>query len=208
MIKGDLLALIAASLSHRPEAVAGGFLFCHTPHVGKFAYLGRVYDPVSLELARAWSANANNPENPYLSFLTQVANGLRIANISLHGLIEQIDRSVGPGAGQPISLDYGNLVGRPANLDDTDMVIGGMVGWSSKGAYVMDHKGAVRLVNDSNGGDVADEWPSLEAMLRAELSRLAELHDPEGRTLSTSTDLMHPNGRRWETEIEPGRLRH
>jgi hypothetical protein len=208
MTEDDLLALIATSLSHRPQPVAGGFLFCHTPHVAEFAYLGRVYDPVSTERARAWFIEAHDPGNPYRSFVTEVANGLRIANISLYGVIEQIDRSVGPAIGQPISLDHGNLIERPANLPDTDMVIGGIVGWSSRGAYVMGRDGAVRLVHYANGNDVADEWPTLEAMLRAELTRLAELHDPEGRELSTSTDLMHPNGRRWETEIEPGSVGH
>ena len=208
MTTADLLALIATSFSHRPQPVAGGVLFCHTPHVGELAYLGRVYDPVSTERARAWSARAHNQRNPYVSFVTAVANGLRIANIDLYGVIEQIDRSIGPGIGQPISLDYGNLVERPANLHDTDMVIGAIVGWSSRGAYVMTHEGAVRLVHYSNGGDVADEWPNLEAMLRAELTRVAELHDPEGRELCPSADLMHPNGRRWETKSEPGSVRH
>lgn len=208
MTRDDLLALITTSFSHRPQRVADGFLFCHTPQVAEFAYLGRVYDPVSSKSARAWATRARNQENPYLSFLTEVANGVRIANISLYGVIEQIDRSVGPGVGQPISLDYGNVVERPANLDDSDMVIGGIVGWSSRGAYVIGHEGAVRLVHYSNGGDVADEWPNLNAMLGAELTRIAELHDRDGRKLTTSTDLMHPHGRRWETEIEPGSARH
>ena len=208
MTTDDLLALIAASLLHQPQSVAGGYLFCHTPHVGQYAYLGRVYDPVATEQARAWFAEADNPANPYLSFVTGVANGLHIANISLYGVIGQIDRSVGPGVGQPISLDYGNLFERPANLGDTDLVIGAIVGWSSSGAYVMDHDGAVRLVHSLNGDDVADEWPDLEAMLRAELTRLAKLHDPGGHQLSTYTDMMHPNGRHWETEVEPGSLRH
>ena len=208
MTRDDLLDLIAAKFSHRPQPVPGGFLFCHTPHVAEFAYLGRVYDPASPRRARAWATRAHDHGNPYLGFLTEVANGVRIANLSLYGVIEQIDRSAGPGIGQPISLDYGNVVERPPNLDDSDMVIGGIVGWSSKGDYVMARDGQVRLVHPQNGRDVADEWPSLDAMLHAELARIAELHDGDGRELGTSTDLMHPDGRRWETEIEPGSTRH
>jgi hypothetical protein len=208
MTSDDLLALLATTLSHRPEPARGGYLFCHTPHVGKFAYLCRVYDPVSGTRARAWFDKPHHSGHPYLSFVTEVANGLRVASISLYGVIEQIDRSVGLGVGQPISLDHGSLFERPAHLDETDIVIGSTVGWSSTGAFVMDHKGAVRLVHALNGGDVADQWPSLEAMLRAELPRLAGQYDAEGRLLTTYTDLMHPNGRRWETELEPGSARH
>jgi hypothetical protein len=208
MTRDDLLALLAANLSHPPEPAQGGYLFCHTPHEAEFAYLCRVYDPVSGTRARAWFNKAHHSGHPYLCFVTGVANGLRLASISLYGVIEQIDRSVGPGVGQPIGLDHGNLFERPAHLDDTDMVIGGIVGWSSKGAFVMDRKGAVRLVHALKGGDVADQWPSLEAMLRAELPRLAGQHDAEGRLLATYTDLMHPNGRCWETKLEPGSARH
>jgi hypothetical protein len=207
MTRDELLALVVASFSHRPETVPGGCLFCRTPHAGEFAYLGRVYDPVSTERAEAGFAEARNPGHPYFEFVTRVANGLRIANLSLNGVIEQIDRS-GTGIGQPIAIWYGNSVERPANLEDTDMVIGDIVGWSSRGSYIMARDGTVRLAHPSDGADVADQWPGLYAMLRAELARLAELHDSEGRRLCTSTGLMHPNGRRWETEVEPGSTCH
>src|SRR5690349_13047965 len=101
MTKDDLLALIEASFSKQPQPVEGGFLLCHTPQVGEFAYLGRIYDPVSPERCLAWASKFRNPANPYLTFLKTAANGLRIANISLYGVIEQIDRSLGPGVGQP-----------------------------------------------------------------------------------------------------------
>src|SRR6187549_1174059 len=122
MTSDDLLALLATSLSVRPQRVRGGFLFRHTPHVGEFAYLSRLYDPVSDAFARAWLAETDHPGNPYRAFVTEIANGLRFANISLHGVIGRIDRSVGHGIGQPISLDFGNLIERPVNLDETDMV--------------------------------------------------------------------------------------
>lgn len=208
MTKDDLLALISTSLSQRPERTDGGFLFCHTPSLGECAYLGRLYDPVSSEFARPWFARTQSPENPYLSFVTEVANGFRIANFDLAGVIEQIDRTAGGPLGQPIMLDYGNLVERPANLDDSDMVIGGTVGWSSRGSFVMGQDGSVRLVHHADGCDVAAKWPGLEAMLRAELGRIAALHDAEGNELCSATELMHPNGQRWETEIEPGSVPH
>lgn len=206
MTRDELLALIADAFCQEPQLAAGGVLFCHTPHVAELAYLARVYDPAPLGQVRAW-ATALDRKSPYLSFLPEVANGLRVANLSLFGVIEQIDRS-GQGAGQPISLDYGNVVERPANLDDTDMVIGGIVGWSSSGSYVMDREGAVRLTHHQDGADVAARWSDLHNMLRSELTRIARLHDREGRELGTSTDLMHPNGRRWKTEVEPGSTRH
>lgn len=204
MTTEDLLDLIATCVSHQPQPAPGGFLVCHMPLVGEFAHFGRVYDPVSGERARAWAGKAHLQRNPYLSFVTDVANGLHIANISLYGVIEMVDRSLGADVGQPISLDYGNVVERPANLEDTDMVIGGMVGWSARGAYVMDCQGSIRLVHHADGADVADEWYNLEAMLTVELTRIAALHDADGRERTSYTDLMHPNGRRWETEVETG----
>jgi hypothetical protein len=207
MTPDDLLNLVATSFLHQPQAAAGGFLFCHTPHVGAFAYLGRVYGPISSECASAWAAKARGLTSPYLSFVTKVANGLRIANISLYGVIEQVDRTVGQGVGQPISLDYGNVVERPANLNDTDLVIGGIVGWSSRGCYIMDREGAIRLTHHTDGADVIDSWDSIDTMLRSELNRIAAWHDQDGRAIGTHTDLMHPNGRHWETETEPGTTR-
>lgn len=202
MTRDDLLALIAGAFGHEPELAPGGVLLGRTPHVAEFAYLARVYDAAPPGQVRAWAA-AHDRDNAYLSFLTEVANGLGVANISLFGVTEHIDRS-GWGAGQAISLDYGNVVERPSGLDETDMVIGGIVGWSSRGSYVMDREGAVRLTHHHDGTDVAAKWPDLPDMLCSELTRISRLHDREGRELGTSTDLMHPNGRRWETGIEPG----
>jgi hypothetical protein len=175
--------------------------------VGELAYLGRVYEPACAEAAFAW-AKAGFRNHPYIAFITDIANGFQIANVSLHGLIEGIDRAVDSGLGQPISLDYGNTVERPSGLASSDMVIGAIVGWSARGAYVMGDDGRVRLVHCFDGSVVAAEWPALGDMLRCELTRVAALHDPDGRELTTATDLMHPNGRRWETEIEPGSVRH
>jgi hypothetical protein len=206
MTRDDLLALIAGVFRHEPQLAPGGVLVGHTPHVAEFAYLARVYDPAPPDQVRAW-ATAHDMENPYLSFLAEVANGLRVANVSLRGVITHIDRSV-RGVGQPVSVDHGNIFGRPASLDQTDMVIGGIVGWSSKGSYVMDREGTVRLTHHLDGADVAAGWPDLHSMLRSELTRIARLHDRQGRELGTSTDLMHPKGRHWETKVEPGSTRH
>ena len=206
MTRDDLLALVADTICQEPQLAPGGVLFCHTPHIAEFAYLARVYDPAPADPVRAWT-KAHDRENPYLIFLREVANGLVFGNLGLFGVIEQIDRS-GRGAGQAISLDHGNTWERPVNLDDRDMVIGGIVGWSSRGSYVMEREGAVRLTHHQDGAEIAGRWPDLHTMLRSELTRIARLHDREGRKLGTSTDLMHPNGRRWETEVEPGSTRH
>lgn len=204
MNRDDLLNLVSQTLRHEPQPATGGHLFCHVPHVSDFAYLCRVYDPISLSVATQWFNDLDARPNAYFTFLTKAANGLRLMNISLRGVIGTFDRSVGPHAGQPISLDYGNRFERPPGLAATDLVIGGLTGWSSKGYYVMSANGTVRLVSAIDGEDVADQWPSLEAMLRAEIQRVAGLHDSSGRLLGSHTALMHPNGRRWETETEPG----
>src|SRR6218665_1574126 len=107
MTRDELLALVATSFSHQSEPVPGGDLFCHIPHTGEFGYLARIYDPISSERADIGFAEAYNPGHPYFEFVTGVANGLRISTLSLHGVIEQIDRT-SSGIGQPVSLRYGN----------------------------------------------------------------------------------------------------
>jgi hypothetical protein len=208
MTRAALLALISARLGHVSLPTSGGTLFCHQPHIGKFSYVGRVYDPASAESIQRWGGSVRHTDSPYLSFLEQAANGLSIANIALFGIVATIDRTVSGHAGQPISLDYGNLVERPAHLQCSDLVVGSVVGWSSQGRYIMRPDGSVRLIHAHNADDVADEWASLPAMLESEITRIAEAHDEKGTCLSTATALMHPAGRRWETSIEPGTALH
>lgn len=203
MTSSDIVALIASVTGHPPLETSGGYLMCATPHVGEFSYLGRVYDPVCVTLANEWAKRQQIGKHPYLAFLTAAANGLRFANISLYGVIDHIDRSVSLNIGQPISLDYGNVADRQAGLSPDIIVIGSVVGWSSKGDYIMDQTGAVSLVNSLDACDIAADWPNLRAMLISEIGRVSELHDVNGRELSTATELMHPAGRRWETKDEP-----
>lgn len=142
------------------------------------------------------------PVGRYGNFLLGVGNGARLFNLSLFGFVEQLSREVN-GLGQPISLRYGNEVERPSGLADDELVIGGQVGWSSRGSFVLHASGAVSLVHPEDAADVAARWPTLDAMLSAELDRLSALHDRSGRAIVGSTVLMHPEGRRWETSAEP-----
>ncbi|KDP93882.1 hypothetical protein ER13_15635 [Brevundimonas sp. EAKA] len=88
-------------------------------------------------------------------------------------------------------------------MDEGQMVIGGAVGWSSRGVFIIDDVGRIRLTHHADAHDIAAEWDSLEAMLKAETTRIASLLDLTGEPLSTHTALMHPGGRRWETKAEP-----
>lgn len=208
MTRISLLSLISSRLGYTGFPASGGTLFCHQPLRGQYSYLGRVYEPASADGVQRWADSAGHPGSPYLSFLEQAANGLSFANIALFGIVAIIDRTVGAHAGQPISLDYGNLAERPAQMERADLVIGSVVGWSSEGRYIMKSDGTVRLTHAFDADDVADEWASLTAMLEAEISRVAEAHDANGRCLSSATGLMHPAGRRWETSTEPGAALH
>jgi len=198
-----LLNWFADLLGEPPRRVAGGDLLRPQPHVGPFAYMARLYDPLAAGDLNGWLSGANCSRNDYTRFLETAANGLRFVSLNLYGVIHSIDRSVGPGAGQPISIDYGNLIERPAGMDEGQMVIGGAVGWSSRGVFIIDDQGRVRLTHHADAHDIAAEWDSLEAMLKAETTRIASLLDLTGAPLSTHTALMHPGGRRWETKAEP-----
>lgn len=129
MTRDELLALVADAFGQEPQPAIGGVLFCHSPHVAKFAYLARVYHPAPPDQVRAW-ATAHDQENPYLSFLTKVGNGLRVANVNLFGVIAQIDRS-GRGAGQAISLEFFNTIGgkRTLSIRCRYTLRAGLVSW-------------------------------------------------------------------------------
>lgn len=197
-----MVARLAVGLDAEPEHLEGGVRLGHTPFVAPLAYLHRVYPPLaSVELTELEDA-IGRPVGRYGNFLLGVGNGARLFNLSLFGFVEQLSREVN-GLGQPISLRYGNEVERPSGLADDELVIGGQVGWSSRGSFVLHASGAVSLVHPEDAADVAARWPTLDAMLSAELDRLSALHDRSGRAIVGSTVLMHPEGRRWETSAEP-----
>ena len=141
----------------------------------------------------------------YRHFLERIGNGASLFNLSLYGLVQRIDRLGSLPLGQPISLDYGNSIERPKGLRAESFAIGGMVGWSSRGVLIMEPAGEVALVHLSDGEDVAAQWPDLDTMLTSEIQRLASLYDRSGYRQVPSSQLMHPGGRRWETEPEEPR---
>jgi len=134
--------------------------------------------------------------------LLGVGNGARLFQLSLYGLIGQLNRSPTDPLGQPISVRYGNVTERPEGLDDDAFAIGGMTGWSSRGCLIMTASGEVLLVHPVDGRDVAAGWASLDLMLEKEIARCAPLYDRAGRLLAPHVEVMHPGGRRWETSAE------
>ncbi|MFZ5721133.1 MAG: hypothetical protein ACOY5Y_16865 [Pseudomonadota bacterium] len=203
MTRDKLVALLSFGVDAEPELIEGGVRICHTPFVAPLAYLHRIYPPLSRgDIIDLKQSLAVPNLGGYGEFLAVVGNGARIFNLSLGGFVRQLNRSL-HGLGQPISLDYGNVVERPSGLEDNALVIGGVTGWSSRGVFVQLASGEILLTHAKDGCDVAARWPSLDALLADEILRLSKLHDRMGRSLVGSTELMHPGGRRWETEPEP-----
>lgn len=207
MTRDELLRLLQTGLDASPEYVGGGLLLCHRRSVAPLAYLHRIYPVLTQqEVSELESRLARPIPADHRAFLQTIGNGARFYSaFGLNGLVRRIDRSMGDGLGQPISLDYGNVNERPRGLDDDTVAIGGMVGWSSRGVLVMDRRGSIALVHPVDGQDVAASWDNLDNMLRSEIARLSPLHDSSGRSLVADTALMHPGGQRWETKPEPAR---
>jgi len=204
MTREKLVALLSDGLDARPEFIGGGVLLCHIPAIGPLAYLHRVYPILTPEDFDALVSRVGRPvPRGYSDFLHRVGNGARLFKLSLDGFVGQLRRSATDSLGQPISLDYGNVVERPSGLDDDTFAIGGMVGWSSRGCLIMEPSGEVLLVHSVDGQDVAARWPDLDAMLESEIARCSSLYDRAGRRLVSATDPMHPGGRKWETKTEP-----
>lgn len=208
MTRERLVVLLSSSLDARPELVGGGVLIGHTPDVAPLAYLHRLYPVLSRGDLVGLADSVGRPVPPdYATFLCDAGNGARLFALHLYGYVGQLRRDASDPLGQPVSLSYGNVVERPSGLDDETLAIGGMVGWSARGCLVMTAARAVLLVHPIDGRDVAASWPSLDAMLEDEIARCSALYYRDGRCLVSSTEVMHPGGRKWETSVEPRQRR-
>ena len=188
------------------EHDGGGLQVCHTPDEGSHAHLHWLYPGLSEDrLAQTETAYDRPLPTEYRRFLGW-SNGARLfaGHLGLSGSHIQgptpdfLDRS-GVGIGQPISLDYGNQIGRPAGAPATAWVIGGISGWSGQGRLLLHQSGEVRLCSTTDAGDVAAVWGSFGEMLAAEFDRMGDLVGDRGEPRVDYVQFLPEAARRWES---------
>lgn len=124
-----LVTLLSGTADGQPLAVDGGFLWMPRPEIAPKAYRHRVYDGLNdaalREVGQRYGARANGPALAWLS----VANGARLFDgmIVLKGFVASERRDATNGLGQPISLDYGNLIGVPSFARPDQFIAGTVI---------------------------------------------------------------------------------
>ncbi len=140
-------ALMARLERWRPrgwiEHKGGGLTVCHVPEEGSHAYLHTLHPGLSeARLVETEFAYDRALPAEYRRFLAWSNGAWLFRHLGLNGSHargterEPIDRS-GDGAGQPISLDYGNQFGWPRDAPYTAWVIGTVSGWSGQGYLLL-----------------------------------------------------------------------
>lgn len=189
------------------EHESGGLQVCHLPAVAPLAHLHRVYPGLTEErLVETEAAYGKPLPAEYRRFLGW-ANGMTLfdGHLGLDGshvvgtVRSLIDRS-GVGIGMPVSLDYGNVVERPAGLPPAAWAIGVISGSSGQGRLVLNQAGEVRLCSLTDVDDVATVWSSFSEMLFSEFDRMHALTGDQGEPLVEGAEFLPEAARRWETK--------
>ncbi|GAA6181233.1 hypothetical protein NBRC116594_26710 [Shimia sp. NS0008-38b] len=162
------------------EGPNGSFATGRVPAVAPQAHLCWRYaglDEAGIEAAEN-SAGRYIPE-PYKALLRHM-NGARFLGVSLLGEIGgSVDRS-GIGIGQPVSIRYQNIIGRPDYIPNGHLGIGAINGeWFSQGHLYLTTTGEVELYN-ARCDLIGKRWPSLVAFFNEEMNRRFTLYEPNG----------------------------
>jgi hypothetical protein len=158
----------------------GTELVGHVPHVAPQAWLHQVFAPLAEAELLAWEQALGGSFPPALRAFYRHHNGLNLFSreLSLHGRRHSYERT-GDAVWQPFDLEYQNRYRRggpvPGRLflDGNEDVL-----WLSLDL----HTQAVQRTTAD--GTVIQEWPGFAEMLVAEVRRLAEHFDGQGRRVS------------------------
>ncbi|WP_292065014.1 SMI1/KNR4 family protein [Brevundimonas sp. UBA7664] len=184
---------------------SGGLQVCHTPAVAPLAHLHWVYPGLTEDrLVETEAAYAKPMPPEYRRFLGW-ANGMSLfdGHLSFTGShVVGSSRSLldqcGVGIGMPVSLDYGNVVERPAGLPATAWAIGVISGWSGQGRLVLNQSGEIRLCSLTDFDDVAAVWSTFGEMVLGEFDRMNALTGDAGEPHAEGAEFLPEAARRWE----------
>ena len=183
----------------------GGRVIAHMPSIAERAYMHKLYRPLfEDEISEAESFIGQTIPKPFQEFL-QLTNGIRLFNniLSLNGFIRKIDRDPYALPGQPISMEYGTVIGPPNDLPDGAFCFGGIVGYDVVGNLVLMPDLSVILINERDGTDIGASWPSFESMLLSEVDRLSSLHNDDGELLIDRWKVLPGKASDWDHAPAP-----
>ncbi len=160
----------------------GTRLIGHVPHVAPQAWLHVLFPPLTGDqLSQVEREIDRQLPRAYADFLAK-SNGLWLFSgaLTLDGLRWSYVRS-GDAVWQPFSIATPNVNERPRGAKGSAVFVGG---YQFDGSLLYIDADALRTYRCARtSANPLNEWPSFEAMLEAEATRLATLFDQSGRRI-------------------------
>lgn len=175
--------------------------------MGSHAYLHEFYAPISVEQIGTLERKIRRPVPEDVKNLLQHANGLSLffSSLSIAGLRFDYSRQMSDEARQPVSMEYGNVIGRPLEGEEgnerfadnsQEIRFGGFC--EEPGSELMmkiDGDRRVYAVPRDRMGPVLYEWPDLPTLLMSEVARMSELY----RTTHSDVGMLKAMPPPWQT---------
>ncbi|MEK6702320.1 MAG: SMI1/KNR4 family protein [Planctomycetota bacterium] len=174
------------------KASTGARLIGHVPHVAPLAYFHLVYLPLGTPEIEQLEKLAQRPiPRAYSEFLS-ISNGANLFNdkLRLNGLRMSYNRD--PDAScLPYALETANTHERPTGSPDDVVFFGG---YSFDGSRLWMRPGDPKVYRCPRREflPTLNTWPSFEAMLEAEVNRLALRFDERGVLIDPNTPTTPP----------------
>jgi hypothetical protein len=146
-----LVTLLSDTVDSRDvEHVRGGVLIGHEPNRAPLAYRHILYEGATAADLEEVRMKYLNDFNYAARALLSEMNGARLfsGKISFRGYVGALRRDLEDRLGQPVSLDYGNRIGRPKRLPQGDFVVGGLVGEFEVSQIVASSAGTLYIVGN------------------------------------------------------------
>lgn len=154
------VTLLSDTADGQPTPVDGGLLWMARPEIASKAYRHRIYDGLDevglQDVVQRYGCRANRPALAWL----RAANGARLFDgmVVLKGLVSSQRRDPADALGQPISLDYGNIIGVPSFADPDQFVAGTFILDDDILPIIIDSGGQTVVFND---GVEMSRWRSI-----------------------------------------------
>ncbi|WAC59782.1 hypothetical protein [Brevundimonas sp. SL130] len=155
-----LATLLSGTADGQPVMVEGGFLWMPRPEIAPAAYRHRVYDGLNADGLRQVEGRYGARANKYALEWLSAANGARLFDgaLILKGLVASEKRDPTSPLGQPISLDFGNLLGNPTFASADHFIAGTFIFEDDLLPIILDSNGEVAVFED---GAELERWDSI-----------------------------------------------
>jgi hypothetical protein len=159
----------------------GAILIGHVPHVAQFAYMHRLYLPLTEDELKQLELSLNQVIPKMFKDFLRETNGISIFSDSLniYGMRKSTEGAT-ENKLQPFSILTPNIIERLKDADPEFLFIGGYSKDGSK-LYIDERTGKVFHCERYFSKQIRNEWVDFETMLLQETRRISTLFDKNGK---------------------------